>query len=109
MSLQNTLEDPAAISARDSAGRFYHEIERELGDREYLARSFSFADIAFYMAQFFGERMGAHLTDSTPLVFAWRDRVSQRPAVRTVLRPMIDFLARNGRPVPSQISRVLAA
>ena len=109
MSLQNTLEDPAAISARDSAGRFYHEIERELGDREYLVRSFSFADIAFYMAQFFGERMGAHLTDSTPLVLAWRDRVSQRPAVRTVLRPMIDFLARNGRPVPSPISRVLAA
>src|SRR5687767_9006275 len=109
MSLQNTLEDPAAISARESAGRFYDEIERELGDREYLARSFSFADIAFYMAQFFGERMGAHLTDSTPLVLAWRNRVSQRRAVRTVLRPMIDFLARNGRPVPSPISRVLAA
>ena len=58
------------------------------------------ADIAFDMAQFFGERMGAHLTDSTPLVLAWRDRVSQRPAVRTVLRPMIDFLTlKTGGPV----------
>jgi glutathione S-transferase len=88
--------------------RFYHEIERELADREYLARSFSFADIAFYMAQFFGERMSAHLTDSTPLLLAWRDRVSHRPAVRAVLLPMVGFLAQNGRPVPSPISRALA-
>ena len=108
MGLQDRLDEPAAIGARDSAGRFHHEIERELADHEFLARSFSFADIAFYMAQFFGERMGVPLTESTPLLLAWRDRVSHRPAVRAVLLPMVDFLAQNGRPVPSPISRALA-
>ena len=108
MGLQDRLDEPAAISARDSAARFYHEIERELVDREYLAQSFSFADIAFYMAQFFGERMGVPLIESTPLLLAWRDRVSHRRAVRAVLLPMVDFLAQNGRPVPSPISRALA-
>jgi len=107
MGLQDRPEDPAAISARDSAGRFYIEIERELADGEYLAPSFSFADIAFYMAQLFGERMGAPLTQSTPRLVAWRDRISRRPAVRAVVRPMMDFLAQSGRPVPNAISRAL--
>jgi glutathione S-transferase len=107
MGLQDRPEDPVAISARDSAKHFYLEIEPELADREYLAASFSFADIAFYMAQFFGERMGVPLTESTPRLVAWRDRISRRPAARAVMRPMLEFLAKNGRPVPSAISRAL--
>ena len=59
------------------------------------------------MAQVFGERMGATLTASTPRIVAWRDRISRRTAVRAVVRPMMDFLAQNGRPVPSSISRAL--
>lgn len=108
MGLQDRPGHPVAISARDSAERFYREIESELADREYLGGSFSFADIAFYMAQFFGERMGAPLTESSPRLVAWRDRISRRPAVQAVMRPMVDFLARNGRPVPSAIFRALA-
>src|SRR5262245_39004284 len=103
MGLQDRPEDPVAISSRDSAERFYREVEPELADREFLARSFSFADIAFYMAQFFGERMGVPLTESTPRLIAWRDRISRRPAVQAVMRPMLEFLAQNGRPVPSAI------
>jgi glutathione S-transferase len=30
-----------------------------LADREYLAETYSYADIAFYMAQLFGARKGA--------------------------------------------------
>jgi glutathione S-transferase len=107
MGLQDRPTDPVAISARDSAERFYLEIEPELAGREYLAASFSFADIAFYMAQFFGERMGAPLTESTPRLVTWRDRISRRPTVQAVMRPMLEFLAKNGRPVPSAISRAL--
>jgi glutathione S-transferase len=108
MGLQDRPQDPAAVGARDTATSFYTQIERELTDREYLGRSFSFADIAFYMAQFFGERMGVPLTEATPRLVAWRERMSRRPAVRGVVRPMLDFLAHNGRPVPGSISRALA-
>ena len=37
-----------------------------LGQREWLAGGYSYADIAFYMAQLFGERMGAPLTQAHP-------------------------------------------
>ena len=38
---------------------FYDEMERTLGGRQWLAGSYSYADIAFYMAQLFGARMAA--------------------------------------------------
>ena len=38
--------------------------------RDYLAGPFTYADIAFFMAQFYGERKGAPLTDATPLPIA---------------------------------------
>src|SRR5438552_5110589 len=59
MGLQETPQDPAAIAARSAAARYYEEMESLMADREYLAGAYSFADIAFYMAQLFGERMGA--------------------------------------------------
>ena len=53
---------------------------RRIGDKEWLAGSYSYADIAFYMAQIFGDRMGAPMTDAHPKLQAWRDRMSARPA-----------------------------
>ena len=66
MGLQNTPDDPAAVEARAAAAAFYDEMERTLGDREWLAGSYSYADIAFYMAQLFGARMGAPMDRSAP-------------------------------------------
>ncbi len=39
--------------------RFYEEMERTIGGQEWIAGTYCYADIAFYMAQLFGERMGA--------------------------------------------------
>jgi glutathione S-transferase len=100
MSLQETPDDPAAIAAREAAARFYLEMEEVLVDRDYLAGPYSFADIAFYMAQLFGARMGAPMTAATPKLKRWRDKVTTRPAVRQVVSAMAAYLVTQGRPLP---------
>jgi glutathione S-transferase len=99
MSLQKNLQDEAAITAIDAASRFCAEMENRLAANEWLAGSYSFADIAFYMAALFGERQGAPLT--TPRLLAWRDRMSQRAPVRKVASAMAAWLKAAGRPVPA--------
>jgi glutathione S-transferase len=104
MGLQDRLDDLAATAARDAATRYYGEMEALLADRQYLAGPFSFADIAFYMAQLFGERMTAPMGDATPRLLEWRDRMTSRPAVRQVVGPMAAYLRSEGRPVPRSLS-----
>lgn len=104
MGLQETPDDPAAIAARDASARYYQEMETVLADQAYLAGPYSYADIAFYMAQLFGARMGAAMTASTPRLLQWRDRVSARPAVRAVAGPMAAYLVSQGRPLPAFMS-----
>jgi glutathione S-transferase len=100
MGLQDAPQDPAAVAARDVARRYYEEMEPLLTGRVYLAGPYSFADIAFYMAQLFGARMGAPMTENTPLLLRWRERMSSRPAVQQVVRPMAAYLVSQGRPLP---------
>ncbi len=91
----------AARTAIAAANKFYGELESLLDGRDYLAGSYSFADIAFYMAAVFGERKGAPLRETTPRLLAWRDRMSARPPVRQVAGAMGRWLASVGRPVPA--------
>jgi glutathione S-transferase len=104
MGLQSIPQDPGAIVARSAAARYYDEMESLLADREFLAGAYSFADIAFYMAQLFGARMGAPMTEATPRLLRWRDRMTTRPAVRSVVAPIAAFLRSRGRPVPDFLS-----
>jgi glutathione S-transferase len=101
MGLQTAREDPAAIAAREAASRFYEGMEGELAGKDYLGGPFSYADIAFYMAQFFGDRMGAPMTEATPNLIRWRARMTDRPAVRTVIGAMAKYLLSIGRRVPA--------
>jgi glutathione S-transferase len=105
MGLQETPDDPAAVAARAAAAAFYGEMEAVLGPRSYLAGVYSFADIAFYMAQLFGDRMGAPMGQTTPRLLRWRDRITARPAVRAVVDPMAAFLSSRGRYVPDFLSK----
>lgn len=93
-------EDPAARAARDAAAQYYREMERVIAGQDFLAGSFSFADFAFYMAQLFGARKGAPMTSETPHLMGWRDRMTERPAVRQVAGAMAAYLVTIGRPVP---------
>jgi glutathione S-transferase len=100
MGLQNRMDDPLALSSVAAANDFHAQMEGLLVNNDYLAGQFSFADIALYMALLFGARMGADLNDLTPRLQAWRDRISTRPAIRQVVRPMAAYLRSDGRPLP---------
>jgi glutathione S-transferase len=101
MSLQKSLADEAAVTAINAATRYYAEMEKLLAGSDWLAGTYSFADIAFYMAALFGERQSAPVTAATPNLLAWRDRTGQRSAVSTVVRAMAAWLRAAGRPVPA--------
>ena len=107
MGLEHDMGSEAAIAACNACARFYDALEGSLVDNEYLAGTYSFADIAFYMAQVFAERKGARMTQATPRLQVWRERVGARQAVREVVRPMMAFLASNGRPVPAYLKSLL--
>ncbi len=108
MGLQATPDDPAAVDARAQASRFYDEMERTLGSQSYLAGAYSYADIAFYMAALFGERMGAPLGEAHSGLKAWRDRVSARPAVQKVAGAMARYLLSQGRKLPDFLATLVA-
>ncbi|MEK2606641.1 glutathione S-transferase family protein [Burkholderia arboris] len=100
MGLEDAPDDPAAQAARAAAAQYYRRMEHVLADREFLAETYSFADIAFYMAQLFGARKGAPMTGETPNLLAWRERMTARPAVRKVAGAMAAYLASIGEAVP---------
>ena len=108
MGLQGTPDDPAAVDARAAAQAFYDSLEKEMVGKEWLAGSYSYADIAFYMAQIFGDRMGAPMTHAHPGLQAWRDRMSARPAVRRVAAAMGRYLASQGRKLPAFLADLAA-
>jgi glutathione S-transferase len=101
MQLWKTPLDPAAELARAGAAAYYRTMESVLDDREFLGGAYSFADIAFYMAQLFGARMGADMTSETPKLLQWRQRMTARPAVLNVVGPMADYLRGQGLSVPA--------
>jgi glutathione S-transferase len=100
MSLQDALDSENAKKAISAAGEYCEEMEQLLIDRSFIAGAFSYADIAFYMAQIFGERMGALMTSATPNLLAWRSEMAARSSVREATRAMVGFLDGNGRAVP---------
>jgi glutathione S-transferase len=108
MSLQSALGSEPAVTAISAANRYYAEMEKNL-ESDWLAGSYSFADIAFYMAALFGERQSAPLTDATPRLLAWRERMGQRAPVRNVVGAMAAWLKNAGRPVPTFMASLLEA
>jgi len=108
MGLQATPDDPAAVEARAAALAFYDNLEKAIGAEDWLAGHYSYADIGFYMAQIFGDRMGAPMTDAHPKLQAWRDRMSARPPVRKVAGAMGRYLLSQGRKLPAFLAKLSA-
>jgi glutathione S-transferase len=107
MGLQASPDDPAAVEARAAAGQFYDALERTMDGRQWLAcDQYTYADIAFYMAQLFGARMTAPMTDAHPRLQAWRERMSARPAVAKVAGEMGRYLQSQGRQLPVFLARL---
>jgi len=96
-------QDPIAVDARAKAHQHYAEMDERLEGQDFLAGPFSYADIALFVVQFYGERKGAMMTESTPLLLEWRKRVLQRPAIRQVIGRMGVWLKSEGRDSPAYI------
>jgi glutathione S-transferase len=109
MGLQDAPEDSAAIAARHGAADYYRQMEGVLATSDYLAGVCTYADIAFYMAQLFAARMGAPMTEETPELVQWRDRMTERPAVRRVAGAMAAYLVAQGRPLPGFMAAMVSA
>jgi glutathione S-transferase len=108
MGLEDRLEEPPAQEAIAQLHRYYGEMDTLLTERGYLCGEYTYADIAFFMAQLFAARKGAPMTDATPRLLDWRRRVAARPAVQPTLLLMTQTLTRQGRPVPQFMSDALA-
>jgi glutathione S-transferase len=94
------VEHPDWIKAREAIEAYYAKMESLLANREYLAGPFGYADIAFYMAQFFAARHTVPMGPPHASLLAWRRRMAGRPAVRVVLDRMADYLRSIDYPVP---------
>ncbi len=94
------VDAPEWKRARAEIERHYIWMNQLLQHREYLADQFSYADIAFYMAQFFAARHTVPMTAEHSNLVAWRERMIGRPAVRTVVTAMAGYLRSEGRAVP---------
>jgi glutathione S-transferase len=91
---------PEWIQARTGIEHYYGLMEAELAGRDYLAGDYGYADIAFYMAQFFAARHTVPMTGNHPRLLKWRQRIAARSPVRVVIETMAAYLKSINRPVP---------
>jgi glutathione S-transferase len=75
-------------------------MEGLLADRNWLAGDYSYADIAFYMAQFFAARHTVPMGEGLVKLLDWRRRMASRMAVRPVIEAMAKYLRSIDYPVP---------
>ncbi|MBS0388771.1 MAG: glutathione S-transferase family protein [Proteobacteria bacterium] len=80
---------------------YYARMEQALGTHRHIAGDeYTFADIAFYLAQFFAARHTVPIGGAHVNLRAWRARVAARPAVKQVLDAMASYLRSIDYPVP---------
>lgn len=93
--------DPNAVAAAGEAIRkSQSELDERLEGREYLCGDFGYADVAWFMAQFFAAFLGEPFAPSLSRLAGWRRRVGDRPAVRAVIEPMSAELRAYGLAAP---------
>lgn len=93
-------DHPDVAEIRTATLAYYDEMEKQLSGREYLAGAYSYADIAFYMAQLFAALVGIPMPGSLKELNAWRLRMAERPAVAEVAGAVVDYLKTQGAPAP---------
>jgi len=73
-------------AAKDAVSKALQMIERELAGREYLAESFSLADVAFAPALLMLANVGVTIDPSLANVTAWKARLLARPSIGRVAK-----------------------
>ncbi len=102
-SLQNEREVPLAQAAYKVMRQYHQTVEQKLSESPFLAGAFSYADIGFFMALLFGDRMGCALDQQTPKLTEWRTHMAARPSIQESLKPMQAYLASVSRYFPSWV------
>ena len=85
---RNRAPEPVPAAAErfsEEVGRLFTVIEGRLAEEEYLAGTYSIADIAGFPWLRMYERMGIAI-DQFPNVARWLQTIARRPAVQRVLR-----------------------
>lgn len=95
------VDAPEWITACAGIRAYYDRLERLLAEQQYIAgNEYSYADIAFYMAQFFAARHTVPMTEGHANLRRWRARIAARSAVRPVIDAMATYLRSIDYPVP---------
>jgi len=94
------VDSPDWIKAGEGIETYYSKMDALLASREWLAGEFSYADIAFYMAQFFAARHTVPMREQHGNLIGWRRRMAARPAVSPVINAMAGYLRSIDYPVP---------
>jgi glutathione S-transferase len=89
-----------AAEAIGTIERFYTDVEHVLERSEYLAAEFSYADIAFFAAQFWARLVGAAPQASLSALSAWCVRIGRRQSVQKVLGRVTGYLEEHGLQAP---------
>jgi glutathione S-transferase len=103
-SLQSERDGASAQAIYAGLRQYHQSMEKRLtGNSAFLAGTFSYADIAFFMAALFGDRMGSPITAQTPKLLDWRSRIAARTTVQEALKPMQAYLASVSRYFPDWV------
>jgi glutathione S-transferase len=103
MPLKRDRKHPDWTPAQTGIETYYEQIDRMLDNSEYLVvvGDYSFADIAFYIAQLFAEIMGVPLSPAQTHAIAWRDRMLAREPVSQVTAALASYVAAQSLPLIS--------
>jgi glutathione S-transferase len=101
MGLVTTPDAPEAIQAQAAVAAYYDDTEASLAGKPFLAETYSYADVAFFMAHYFAVLLRADLQPRHERIDAWRRRVLARPAVHGVIRAVNAFISANRLPPPA--------
>jgi len=78
----NIAHDYQVEKSKEELKQHLETLNREMGDREYIAGDYSLADITYIPFFFRLERYQAKIGNDLPYVRAWMDRLLSRPTVR---------------------------
>lgn len=74
---------------------YFDEMDLALGKAAFLAADFSYADIAFYGAQFFARFLGQPPSIGLRHLERWRQAMNERESIRSVMGAMARYLSEN--------------
>jgi len=78
----NIAHDYQVEKSKEELKQYLETLDREMGDREYIAGDYSLADITYIPFFCRLERYQAKIGNDLPNVRAWMDRLLSRPTVR---------------------------